>query len=525
MTPTQTAVALALCGSITAATSGRLQQPAARARTIRLAVATFSHETCTFCPDPTGVAEWEFYGPPMRGAEVLREGGYIGGFVAASKEYDGVELAGIYSPRDSKGGSSGSWVTLEAFDKYANAIAEDIRKTGPYDGVYLALHGAMAVTGVPKPEAELVRRVRAVVGRSVPIYVTLDLHANESRDLSDAAAAVFIIKRYPHYDAALMGERALRTMLRQIKGTYRPTMATRKPGVLTPSVFQGTGTSPSMEIMERARIWEERRRDVYVSVAYGFAYADVPDIGATVMVDTNNDQELADQIADDMSEFIWKRREEFAGKTLPKTKEGVGLAIAAAKAGKVPVVVADHSDRTGNSTHILEELIRQGARNFCIATISDARAIDEIVRAIAPASVPAGKARKKVGAAVKVAVGGYQDQYAGKPVVIDGTLEFLGKYRQHETVAVIAFGANNRVILTPVLEQVTDPGIFPDLGIDLKALDIIVLKSRVHFWRGFVEDGLAKAVFQVDAPGLGPADVTTIPYKHAPRDIYPIVRK
>ena len=259
---------------------------------------------------------------PSVAAEVLKNGGYIGGFVRAAKEYDNVELVGILSPRDAKGGSSGSWITREAFDKYSNGIADDIRQTGPYDGVFLALHGAMAVTGVPKPEAELVRRVRAVVGPKVPIYVTLDLHANDDHELSDAASGVLIIKRYPHYDAALQGERALRLMLRTIKGTFTPTMATRKPGVLTPSVFQGTGTSPSMEIMERARIWEERTRDAYVSVAYGFAYADVPDVGATVMVITNNDQKLADRIADDMSDFIWKKREEFAGKTLPEDRGG-----------------------------------------------------------------------------------------------------------------------------------------------------------------------------------------------------------
>jgi microcystin degradation protein MlrC len=491
-------------------------QPAAQAaatasKPVRLAVATFSHETCTFCPDPTGIKEWEFYGPPERGEAVLRNGSYIGGFVRAAREYDNVELTGILSPRDAKGGSSGSWITLEAFDKYSNGIANDIKQTGPYDGVFLALHGAMAVTGVPKPEAELVRRVRAVVGPKVPIYVTLDLHANDDHELSDAASGVLIIKRYPHYDAALQGERALRLMLRTIKGTFKPTMATRKPGVLTPSVFQGTGTSPSMEIMERARIWEERTRDAYVSVAYGFAYADVPDIGATVMVITNSDQKLADRIADDMSDFIWKKREDFAGKRLPKTEEGVRLAVAAAKAGKVPVVVADHSDRTGNSTWILAELIRQGGKNFCITTLTDERAL-------------VGLKGRKVGEAVSLNMGGWAEQTSGKPVKIDGTLEWMGKYEQMDQVAVIRFGANNRVILTPVLHQVTDPGIFKPLGIDLAKLDIIVLKSRVHFWRGFVEDGLAKAVFQVDAPGLGPADVSTIPYRFAPRTLYPIDR-
>lgn len=489
------------------------QAPPAAPKPIKIGVATFSHETCTFCPEPTGIAEWEFYGPPVRGEDVLKEGGYIGGFVKASKEYDNVQLLGILSPRDAKGGSSGSWITQEAFDKYSNGIADDLKAQGPVDGVYLAIHGAMAVTNVPKPEAELVRRVRKVVG-NVPIVATFDLHANEDHELLDAADGGFIVKRYPHYDAALQGERALRYLLRVIKGDYKPTKATRKPGVITPSVVQGTGVSPAMEIMERARVWEERTPDAFVSVAFGFAYADVPDVGATVMVMTNNDQALADRIAQDMSDFIWKKREVFAGRKYPKVKDGVAEAVAAARAGKTPVVVADHSDRTGNSTWILEELMRRGAKKVCVATIADDKAIQEI------------KAKAKVGDAVSVNVGGYADQYAGKPVKVDGTVEYLDKYQQHATVAVLRYGETNHLILTPVLDQVTDPGILEDLKIGLGNCDFVVIKSRVHFWRGFVEDGLAKAVVVIDAPGLGPADLTTIPYKNAPvKDLYPLGKR
>jgi microcystin degradation protein MlrC len=479
---------------------------------IRIGVATFSHETCTFCPQPTGIAEWEFYGPPVRGAEVLKAGGYIRGFADAAREYDGVELVGIYSPRDAKGGSSGSWVTAEAFDKYTSGMAEDLKKAGRLDGLYLALHGAMAVTGVPRPEAEIVRRLRKAVGQ-IPIFITLDLHANEDRELSDAANAVLIIKRYPHYDTALQGERAARIMIRTIRGAYKPVMATRKPGIITPSVFQGTDMSPAMDIMERARKWEERTKDVYVSVAFGFAYADVPDVGATVMVVTNNDQKLADQIADDMSGYIWRIREQFAGKRLPKTREGVTMAIAAAQGGKKPVVIADHSDRTGNSTHILEELIRQGGKNFCIATLADEKAINEI----AP--------RAKAGDTVTVGVGGYADRYSGNPVKITGKVDFLGKYGRFEKVVVLRFGDNNRVILTPLLHEATDTSIFPPLGIKLADLDIIVLKSRVHFRRGYYENGLAGTILEVDAPGLGPADLSTIPYRHIPKGLYPLDAK
>lgn len=482
-------------------------------RKFKIGVATFSHETCTFCPTPTGIEEFEYYGPPLQGEEVLAASDYIEGFVNQASEFEDLELIGLTSPRDSKGGSSGSWITQEAFDKYTGLMEKDLKEREPFDGLYLSLHGAMAVTGIPKPEAEIVRRLRKVVG-DIPIFVTLDLHANDDHELSDVANAVFIIKRYPHYDAFLQGERAARLMNLTLNGKYKPTMATRKPGIITPSVFQGTGVSPAMEIMEKARRIEEQYPGVYVSVAFGFAYADVPDVGATVMVITNNDQERADKIADEMSDYIWMRRLEFAGKKLPKTEEGVRLSIEAANEGKTPVIVADHSDRTGNSSHILAELIKQQAKNFCMTTISDIKAINLLI-----------EQGKNIGDEVELDVGGYEDEFAGTPVNIKGQLEYFDKLGRSDKVAVVKFGDNNRVILTPVLNQVTDARIFKTLGIDIKLLDIIVLKSRVHFRRGFYETGLAGTIIEVDAPGLGPADLTTIDYKNIPDNLYPLSQK
>ena len=480
----------------------------------KIGVATFSHETCTFCPTPTGIDEFEYYGAPLQGDEVLQAGNYIEGFVNQASELEALNLVGITSPRGAKGGSSGSWITEEAFDKYVGLMAKDLEEQGPFDGVYLSLHGAMAVTGIPKPEGEIVRRLRKVVG-DIPIFVTLDLHANEDHELSDAADAVFIIKRYPHYDSFLQGERAARLMNLTLKGKYKPTMATRKPGIITPSVYQGTGVSPAMEIMEKARRIEERYPGVYVSVAFGFAYADVPDAGATIMVITNNDQKWADEIADDMNDYIWRQRLAFAGKKLPKTDEGVKLSIEAAKAGKTPVIIADHADRTGNSTHILEALINQGAENFCIATISDVKAIDKLEAD-----------GNKVGDVVELEIGGYEDQFAGNPVLIKGELEFYDDInRFNKKIAVLKFGKNNRVIITPVLHQITTLGIFETLNLEPEKMNIISLKSRVHFRRGFYESGFAGSIFEIDAPGLGPADLTTIEYKNIPNDIYPVYKR
>jgi microcystin degradation protein MlrC len=477
-------------------------------------VARFAMETCTFASRPTGIQEWEHHGPPLTGDAVLDADDYIRGFAARTAEVGDTELVGAYAPRWPKGGSSGSWVTQEAFDKYANAIADRLASLDGLDAVYLSLHGAMAVDGTPKPEAETVRRVRDAVGEK-PIYVTLDLHGNVDEEIAAAADGVFIVKRYPHYDSHLQGERAARVLHRQLRDDYDPTMATRKPKVITPSVFQGTGDSPAMEIMERARRWEAREPGAFVSVAFGFAYADVPNAGATVMVVTDDDPDLAERIADDMAAYIWRVREPFANKTLPKTEEGVRQAIDAAEANRTPVVLADHADRIGDSTHVLQELLDQGASRFTVATINDPAAIEEIA------------AHASVGDSVTVEVGGHAERLAGDPVEITGEVEHLdrvdGRHGSYDTVAVLGFGEHNRVVVTPELHQVTTPEVIDDLGIPFdSAVDILAIKSRVHFRRGFVETGLAGEVIRVDAPGIGPADLTELAYENVPGDLYPL---
>jgi microcystin degradation protein MlrC len=378
----------------------------------------------------------------------------------------------------------------------------------------------MAAENYPKAEAEIVRRVRKVVG-NIPIMVTLDLHANEDQEITDAADAVFVITEYPHRDKQKTGAIAARAMVETLRGNFKPTVAIRKPGVITPSLFQGTDFPPAKDIRDRARMWEKEHGVYHLSIAFGFAYADVPDVGAAVIAVTHNDQALAERAAQDVSDYIWELREPFANKKVPKTREAVKLAIEAARDKKTPVIIADHADRTGDATHVLKELIDQRAENFCVATIADEEAVAHIV------------AEAKVGDEVTVDVGGWATELAGQPVRITGTVEQLGEVnyvatgaletgvtRRLGTLAVIKFGANNRVIVTPTLHQVKDDAIFPAVGLSLEDLDIVAIKSRVHF-RAFYQDA-AGTIIEVDAPGLGPADLSELEYKNVPADVYPL---
>ncbi|MGD8727639.1 MAG: M81 family metallopeptidase [Gemmatimonadales bacterium] len=480
---------------------------------LRFAVTTFSHETCTFCPGGDVTIEDWTRRPPQRGEDLLRSGGYIGGFVARAREYGDVELIGLESPQGVYGGSSRSWSTRETFEHFMERIIADLREALPVDGVFLALHGAMAVREIPRPEAEIARRVREVVGPEVPIAATFDLHGNEDEEFLRWADMAFVTKRYPHYDAYLQGERAARMLVRTARGEFRPTTATRKPPVITATVLQWTGQSPSMDIMERARRWEAREPDAYVSVFYGFPWSDVPDVGATVMVVTNDDQELADRIADDMADFIWRVREDFAVGGYPQPVEAVRLVRQAVRAGQTPVALADHSDRNGDATHVLRTLISQGVSRVLVGTIRD----EHVLAALAEGGA-------EVGDAFSMEIGGFAGPSSGTPVRIDGTLIYFDEWGREDYVAAVEFGDHNVVVITPTLSQITDPYRLQFGPIRVDDFDVFVVKSRVHFRRGFDETGFAKTILIVEAPGpyVGTTALDALGYEHAPIDrLYP----
>lgn len=471
-------------------------------RSYRVAVASFQHETCTFCPGGDVTADdWR---GRLTGDEVLRSGAYVRGFVSQANDYGDMELVGLRSPTGVFGGSSRSWNTRDSFEGFLDEMIEDLREAMPVDGVYLALHGALAVRGVPRPEAEIARRFREVAGSDVPIVATFDLHGNEDERFLEHADFAFVTKRYPHYDASVQGGRAARAVHRVMAGSYEPTTASRKPGVITATVLQWTGQSPSMDIMERARRWEAREDDVFVSVFYGYPWSDVPDVGAAVHVMTNDDQELADRIADDMNDFIWRVRERFAVGGYPLPDEAARTVRRAIAAGETPVAVGDHSDRPGDATHILEAFEAAGISNVLYGAISDPSVVDALAAAGA-----------RPGDAFDMDIGGFTPS-GGTPARITGALTYLGAWQGYDRVAVVSFGDGNAVIIVPAYTQITDPEAFRFGPLDPDDFDVFVVKSRVHFRRGFDETGYAPTIVVVEAPGpfVGTTSLDALPYEN-----------
>ncbi len=477
----------------------------------RIAVLHFSHETVTFLANDTTVADFLYPGSPAGGEEMLGwdRKSYMGGFVKVAREFDEVTLVGIESPYWPRTGTGSGWITEEAFEKFLGRMILEIAAHGKFDGVYLSLHGAMGVRGVPRPEAEIARRVRAAVGPDAFLAATFDPHGNEDEAFLQHADMAFTAKYFPHYDGYLQGERAARMLVRAIRGDYAPAHVTKKVPIISPTVVQWTGASPWMDLVQRALTWEAREPDVYVNVFFGFPWADVPDVGMTVQVLTNGDARLAARVADDMAQAAWRQREKLLTSTKIHTiADGVALAKAAVAEGRAPVVLADHSDRSGSATWLTAEIIAQDLSRTLIATIADGQAIERLRAEGA-----------KPGDAFDMEVGGRANSSAGEPVRIMGTVAGIGG-RDHrggeQTSISVAFGRGNILVISPYLVQIMELSGLQAFGLEPADFDVFAIKSRVHFRRGFDDSGFAKTILLVEPrePFLGTVRLDGLPYRN-----------
>ena len=484
----------------------------------KVAVVRFQHETCTFCPGgDTQTEDWLKTRGLLNAEDVLNAGGYIEGFVSRAHDMGDIELVGVRSPHSVFGGSSRSWNSEESFEYFMGIIIEDIEANMPLDGVYLALHGAMATRNIPRPEAEIAKRIRELVGPDVPIVGTFDLHGNEDEEFLKWADGAFVTKRFPHYDSYIQGERAAHYMRQIMKGEFKPATASRKPGIITPTVVQWTGQSPAMDIMERARRWEARHPEVYVSVFFGFPWSDVPDVGAAIHVMTNNNQQLADSIANDMNEYMWRVRKEFVQRDYPMPDEAANRTVEAIAKGATPVVLGDYSDRPGDATWILKELLKNNVEKILYGALRDERVLESLVSSGA-----------KAGDTFDMEVGGFTGIQAGSPIRLTGTIKYIGEMWRYDTIAVIEIPGNNLVIIVPAYEQIIFPSRMEFGGINPDDFDVFVVKSRVHFRRGFDETGYAKTIMVVDAPGpwFGTTRLDALDYQNIDlQQLYPYNEK
>jgi microcystin degradation protein MlrC len=411
-------------------------------------------------------------------------------------------------------------VTKDIYGHVKERLLRDLKAAGKVDGVLLDLHGAMVPEGLDDGEGDLIEAVRAAVGPAVPIAVTLDFHGNLSETMVRGADLLNGYKTYPHVDMAERGVEATEQLIDIIGKRLKPTAALRKPPILPPLGNQGTARGPMRRLYDLAAEMEKDPKVISISLFAGFPHADIPDAGFGVYVVTDDDQDLADHLADRLADTAWTHRHEFIHTALP-VREAV--AKAQASPGK-PIVLADMADNTGggaagDGTEILRELVRVGARSAVVACLWDPKAVALCVKA-------------GVGASVTLDVGGKVDDRHGAPLRVTGVVRTLSDGRfVHK--GPMARGLPGRLGTTAVLDvndikvilisyrwQTLDPEMIRFVGIDPLDHKILVVKSTIHYRAAF--EPIAGEIIEVDAPGLSSSNLGRFDFKRIRRPIFPL---
>src|SRR4051794_1440474 len=147
-------------------------------------------------------------------------------------------------------------VTTDAFDHVADLMVRAATDQGPFDGVLLHLHGAMVTEAHEDGEGALLERLRAVLGRAVPVIVTLDLHANVTEAMVAHATALVAFRTYPHIDMYERAWQGADLLERAMRGEIKPkTVLARRPTIF--GLNHGrTQDGPMAELLKRAEAHE-----------------------------------------------------------------------------------------------------------------------------------------------------------------------------------------------------------------------------------------------------------------------------
>ena len=487
--------------------------------TIQVGIGGIWHETNSFSTEGTGKDAFAAYQLATDDDLISRyrgTGTELGGMIEGARHH-GLALAPSLFAAAVPSGVIDRPTLIDLVDELVARLDEAM----PLDGVLLVLHGAAVADGIDDADGWILARVRDVLPPTKPLIATFDCHANISQAMVDHADMLIGYDTYPHVDMAARGREAVDALAAMLQGRSRPACAHRKLPLLTAPQMQATDRPPMVDIMAALHRLEADGAILNGSIAMGFPYADITDLGASVLTYAE-EQAAADQAADELAKLIWEARDRFQPELRP-IEDAVRLAIAARE---TPVVLAEAADNVGggsagDGTVVLDALLRAKAKGAVIV-IADPEAVT-----LADAAGMGGR--------FDGLIGGKVDRLHGAPLHVEGRVALLtdGRYRHtgsymtgYETsmgrTAVIQ-ASGVKIVLTSLRTMPFDAGQLQAVGIEPASERIIVVKSAIAWQAAY--GAIAKQAITVDTPGIATSNLARLPYRKRPYPLYPLDRE
>lgn len=473
--------------------------------TFRIAVAGLSCECCTFSPLLSGERDFLV----SAGAELAANYSFFA-------DYPDVEFTALRRARALPGGS----IEPSFYDGFKQKLLAEVAAQGPWDGIFLDMHGAANVYGRDDVEGDMLSAIRAVVGPDCLIAASYDLHGNVSPRVIESLNLFTAYRTAPHLDWYETLERACTLLVRGLRERLSPNIAFRTVPILVPGEQSSTEFEPAASLYAAIPQVISDYELMDASILIGYVWADEPRATGSVVA-IGLDEAHAQAAADDLAQKFWAVRNEFRfGVTSGTVDECIRLAL---QASEKPVVISDSGDNptaggAGDTPYVLERLLTAGAQSALVAGIADAAAV--------AACEEAG-----VGAKVTLSVGGKLDPIHAQPLPINGTVVSLhtvnwpAKARAGATVlpnriAVVAVQGVH-VVLTERRTPFHHMSDFTQLDVDPTRYQIVVVKM------GYLVpevDVLARRALLALSPGAVNQDIEHLPYQRIRRPMFPMDR-
>lgn len=456
---------------------------------MRIAIGGISTESCTFSPLLTQRDDFTLH----RGTAFLNRYPFLNEFDA--------EFVPLMWARALPGGSVQSGVYRQIRDEFITLLDEN----GPFDGVYLDLHGAMNVEGMDDAEGDWIAAVRKTVGGDCLISASFDLHGNISRRVVEQIDMMSVYRTAPHVDVVETRHKALSLLVHCLQNHVRPKRAWVQIPVVLPGERTSTEWEPGASVYASLAESDPVPGVLDASLLVGYVWADEPRASATAIV-TGTDGEAIKREAARIGRRYWDARTQF---DFGVQTGSIDKCITRALAAPEPCVfISDSGDNptaggAGDVPIFLGRLIERNVQSAVVASIGDSEAV-----AVCQAA--------GVGAEVRLSLGGKLDPRTSQPLPVSGRV--LNIVPGENTEVVVQIGGV-KVIITHRRRPYHFIADFQRLGIEPLAHKIVVVKI------GYLEPDLKRAApraLLALSPGAVDQAIERLPFRRLQRPKYPL---
>lgn len=471
---------------------------------MKIAIAGIATESCTFSTLPTRI---EDFGIVRAGEEKFWQA-YP--FVA---DYSDIEFVPTLCARAMPGGP----VEADAYATIKAEVLERLRANGPFDGVYLDMHGAMNVLGMDDAEGDFIASIRDVVGPGCVLAASYDLHGNVSERIMAGLDILTAYRTAPHVDTLETRSRAVRLLVECLQNGQRPYKAFVPIPVGLPGEKTSTEWEPGASLYARIPERIDHENVLDASILVGYIWADEPRVTACTIA-LGHDAAATRTAAEQLAQDYWDARHEFRfGVPALSVDECLQQALTGAD---YPVVISDSGDNptaggVGDVTYFLARALSHNIPDLIYASIPDADAVQTCIEA-------------GIGAEVTLDIGGKLDYRHSQPLRATGSVKFILEQPWKHYSMSVESDTNHQVVLQVggvqvILTEKRTPfhhvAQFQALQIEPAQHQIVAVKV------GYLVPelkALAKRAYLALTPGAVNQAITELPFERLKRPFFPL---